>query len=205
MKKIIIIVCIVVFSGLSFSQEETLLSGKIENGGYGAPVVKFSRVKNNFALFVGGYGGWLINHTFLIGGGGYGLVNKIKGEQSAQYIYGYWDDVKIQFGYGGLYLEYIGNSNELIHYSISTLIGAGGVSYGVYNSNLYYLNTDWTRNNSSVFVLEPGINAELNVAKFFRINIGASYRFVNGVDLVGLTNSDLSGPSAGIAFKFGLF
>jgi len=148
MKKIIFLFLFVLISLPAFGQEETLISGKIENGGYGAPVVKFSTVKNNFAVFVGGYGGWLINHSFMIGGGVY-------------------------------YSDY---------------------GYEMFNSGDYM-----EKHTSTVFVFEPGINAELNVTSFFRINAGISYRIVTGIDLYGLRNGDLGGPSGNLVFKFGKF
>ncbi len=207
MKKLFLILMLVSVS--MFAQEETLLSGEIEHGGFGGPVVKMTSVKKEFGVLVGGYGGWLINHTFMIGGGGYGLVNKIKGDQSAQNAYQVYTDrpVNIEFGYGGVVFEYIHNSNSLIHFAFSTLIGAGGVTYNERD----YDDWDWDdhhndeRPNDAFFVAEPEIKAELNVASFFRINVGGSYRFISGVNLVGLKNSDLSGPSANITFKFGKF
>ncbi|MBN1426023.1 hypothetical protein JXA88_15850, partial [Candidatus Fermentibacteria bacterium] len=57
-------------------QPETLLKGPIENGGFGGLVVKFSQLADQTAVFVGGRGGWILNHTFVIGGGGYGLANE---------------------------------------------------------------------------------------------------------------------------------
>jgi hypothetical protein len=56
-----------------------------------------------------------------------------------------------------------------------------------------------------VMVIEPAINAELNVTTWFRLNAGVSYRIVAGVDQVGLDNSDFSGPAASLTFKFGRF
>ncbi len=56
-----------------------------------------------------------------------------------------------------------------------------------------------------VFVLEPAVNAELNVTTWFRLNAGVSYRFVTGVTQVGLDNGDFSGPTATLTFKFGTF
>ncbi len=205
MKKIIVVLFFILASFLTFGQEETLISGKVQSGGFGAPVVKFSTVKNNFAIFVGGYGGWLINHTLLIGAGGYGLVNKIKGPQSALYFYNYVSDVRIEFGYGGLILEYIGLPNNLIHYSVSVLVGGGEVSYAPINWDIFYDDNYDSKENSTVFVFEPGVNAELNITSFFRINAGVSYRLVSGADLVGLKNNDLSGPAANLVFKFGSF
>ncbi len=205
MKKSLYVILFLLIPVLSFGQEQTLISGKVENGGYGAPVVKFSTVKNHFAVFVGGYGGWLINHTFMIGGGGYGLASKIKGEQSAGLYYNFIDDIKIDFGYGGLVLEYIGQPDNLVHYSVSALIGAGGVSYSSYFLDAFTSGDYNDNHNAAVFVFEPGINAELNVTTFFRIDAGVSYRLVTGTDIAGLKNSDLGGPAAGLAFKFGAF
>ena len=75
MKKVIFV--FILLTGMTFSQEETLLSGKLQSGGFGAPTVKFTLIDGLGAVLVGGYGGWLINHSFLIGVGGYGLANAI--------------------------------------------------------------------------------------------------------------------------------
>ncbi len=200
MKKLFIIFTII-FSANAFAQEQTLVSGKLESGGYGAPVIKFSSVNKSFALFVGGYGGWLINHTFMIGGGGYGLVNNINFPQGPVLDYYYVPlERKIQFGYGGLMLEYIGNYEKLVHYSFSVLIGAGGITYGYRD---FEYNSDYPVN--SVFVLEPAVNLEINITTFFRIDCGAGYRLVTGVNMYGLKNADMGGPSLNLAFKFGKF
>jgi len=207
MKKLFLILMIV--SASMFAQEETLLAGEVEHGGFGGPVVKFTSVKNEFGVLVGGYGGWLVNHTFMIGLGGYGLANKIKGAPEAQQAYQNFLDrpVNIEFGYGGVVLEYIHNSNSLVHFAFSALIGAGSVTYNerVDDDWDWGNNHSYGRPNDEFFVAEPEIKAELNVASFFRINVGGSYRFVSGVNIIGLKNSDLSGPSANITFKFGKF
>ncbi len=207
MKRLLLIMIIV--SASVFAQEETLISGEVEHGGFGGPVVKMTSVKNEFGVLVGGYGGWLINHTFMIGGGGYGLVNKIKGNEAAQLAYQVYTDrpVNIEFGYGGVVFEYINNSNSLVHFAFSTLIGAGGVTYNErdYNDWDWGEHRDDGRPNDAFFVAEPEVKAELNVASFFRVDVGGSYRFISGVNIIGLKNSDLSGPSANITFKFGKF
>jgi len=119
-------------------------------------VVKSAVINNSFALFVGGYVGWLINHTFLLGGGGYGLANSISAPGNALDYYGAANDLKIQLGYGGLLLEYLGNPDALIHYNESALIGGGGVNYGYLNMDSYYGDHF---GNSSFFVLEPEAGA----------------------------------------------
>ena len=194
--KNLVLLSIVMISAIPLhAREQTLIGG---------PVVKFSQIDNRFALFVGGYGGWLINHSFTIGGGGFGLANNIRGSRAAQVYYGTGDNLKLQFGYGGLMLEYIGEPNSLIHYNVSTLIGAGGVNYS------YIENASWPYNDNfgdatSCFVFEPSAGAALNVARFFRIDAGASYRLVRGTDLVGISDSQLSDFAVNLTFKFGKF
>jgi hypothetical protein len=56
-----------------------------------------------------------------------------------------------------------------------------------------------------VFVIEPGIDAEINIHKNFRIGLGVYYRIVSGVDYADLTNTDLNGISGQITLKFGAF
>lgn len=201
MKRFVFVSILLAFSIPAAAQEQTLISGPVESGGFGGPVVKFSQIDKEFALLVGGYGGWLINHSFMIGGGGFGLANSIHGSRTAQLYYGTGDNLRLQFGYGGLMLEYIGEHNSLVHYYVSALIGAGGVNYE-YINNYYYNDFDEA---SPCFVLEPGIGAELNVARFFRIGAGASYRLVRGTDLVGISDSQLTDFSASLTFKFGKF
>jgi hypothetical protein len=185
-------------------EEETLLGGGFESGGYGAPVVKFTSVKGEFAVMVGGYGGWLINHAFMLGGGGYGLVTRHDLEPAAGTV-GLPEDHRIEFGYGGGILEFIFSPMAVVHATVSLLIGGGTVSVRGYD----VLFTDWLYGYEStrdgVFVLEPSVNAEVNITSFFRVNAGASYRFVNGVSMYGLKNADLSGASVNLALKFGKF
>lgn len=176
--------------------EQTLLSGHIDHGGYGGPVFKYTQLGPNSeeGLLVGGQGGWIIDHTFVLGGAGFGLANSINANWIKYYVPQY-----LNFGYGGLFLAYINNSDKLIHYDINTIIGWGTVNYRDKDYyNLY--DTD-----DSIFIVEPGIYIVANITKFFRVGAGASYRFVQGVEIEGLTDDNLSGPSAQVILKFGAF
>ncbi len=182
-----------------FAQEETLMGkGEISNGGFGGPVIKYTQIYDKSAVLLGGRGGWIINHTFVIGGGGYGLVNHI----NADYIID-GNQALINFGYGGLELEYIILSDQMIHFSVYSLIGAGNVNFSDQSHG------DWedghNHGNDEFFVLEPAANVELNVISFFRINAGVSYRYISGVNYNVLQNSDLAGFSGVLTLKFGSF
>ena len=177
----------------AYAQEQTLVGGKIESGGFGGPVLKVGQVKGETALLVGGRGGWIINHTFVLGGGGYGLVNDIKMKDVGGTSY------YLAYGYGGLELEYISDSDELIHYTIHALIGGGSLNLRTKSFDMGNSDTD------TFFILEPGANVDLNITSFFRLGIGVSYRYVSGVSFESLTNSDIAGPAGVLTFKFGTF
>lgn len=193
---LIAVVFISLCAGPALARDEILIGEVLESGGYGGPTIKVSEIKGETGVFVGGYGGWLINHTFMIGGGGYGLVNNIqapiKGAGGETLYY--------DIGYGGLVLEYIDSSHKLIHYTINALIGGGVLDYKKKDWEMNYQNTG-----DVFFVFEPGFNVELNVSSFFRVGLGVSYRFVNGIELEGTSEQDLRGVAANLTLKFGMF
>jgi hypothetical protein len=175
------------------AQEETLVKGEIESGGFGGPVVKFGTFNGETGVLVGGRGGWIINHSFILGGGGYGLTNNVRaktlGPNGERYI---------NFGYGGLELEYIPQSDKLVHLSFMVLIGAGGVGW---RDEEFGHNSE----DDAVFIVEPAVHATLNVTSSFRISAGASFRVITGVSSNVSSNASLSGPSAVLTFRFGKF
>ena len=206
MKKAILIMVFSLLALQVYAEEETLLSGDLTHGVMGGPVVKFSQVNGENSVLVGGRGGWIINHSFVIGGGGYGLVNDIK-------VPNVYDENGVQanlvFGYGGLELEYIGRPNKLVHYSMYMLVGAGGISNSVYDDDY---RDDYENHNhynhiedDAVWVVEPALNVTLNVTSFFRVSAGAGYRYVGGANLTGTSNEDLSNTTFNLTFRFGKF
>lgn len=180
-------------------EEETLFQGEIVHGGFGGPVVKFTQVKDEFGVLVGGRGGWIINHTLSLGGGGYGLANQIAGPEGLPYV-----EPILSLGYGGFEMEYICRSGRLLHSTVSLLIGAGGVGY-VEGDKGCCLDREDKENLDSFFIVEPSFQVELNVSSFLRMDLGIGYRFVSGVETEDLSNSDIGGPSLNLIFKFGRF
>jgi hypothetical protein len=195
MKNLILILLVTLVSCPAMAEDETLLSGEIESGGYGGPLCEIGHINGEAGVFVGGQGGWIINHRFVLGGKGYGLVSNVEIEDSR--------NLRLEFGCGGALLEYIIAPNRLLHLSLHSMIGAGGVRYAVEDYTDDYDPVNYS--DDAFFVLEPGINGILNVTKYFRIGAGATYRYVSGVRYEDLTNSDLSGVSAKILLKFGVF
>ena len=195
MKYLIQVILFLSLSGILIAQEQTLVGGEIESGGFGGPVIKVTQLNSEDALLVGGRGGWIINHTFVLGGAGYGLVTNVKARQTDT-VHQY-----IEMGYGGLDLEYIPASNNLLHLSVGLLIGGGGVGYKDEENDSFNSHHQMR----GFFILEPAANINLNVTHFFRIATGVSYRYVSGLTSTLSTNADISGPSGVFTLKFGKF
>lgn len=152
--------------------------------------MKFTPIKNEWSLIVGGCGGWVINyydiHSFVIGGGGYGLVKSPKVTYQGE-------DQSLSMNYGGLFLEYVMLPKNMIHPSIGGLLGLGSVRFGD------------VKDTTGIYVIDPAINVMLNVTEFFQAGFQVGYRVVAGVDLPGFSNSDLSNVTVGLLLKFGKF
>ncbi|MCE5249826.1 hypothetical protein LLG96_06350 [bacterium] len=192
-------------------EEETLFSGYSGNfvpGGFISPDFKVTPINGKTELLVGGRGGWIINHSFSIGAAGYGLVTIPKAPKVARIaeddVTGELRDMRIGMGYGGLQLEYVFMPQKLVHASISTLVGGGGIGY-------FDIDDDDDDHDSGLeesdgfFVFEPAVEGTVNVTKYFRISAGVSYRVIGGLDVKGLETSDLQGLAGSLTFRFGVF
>ena len=187
------------------AQEETLFGdSKITHGGYGGPELKVTQINGEWGLAVGGRGGWIISSSLSLGGGGYGIVtNHIVDYSNSN------SDVQLNVGWGGGFIEYINSSNSVFHFTVNSLIGAGGASFFVNDDGSHWGNP--IGESSSFFVFEPGVTIDVNLLRFFRISAGVSYRFVSGLELFNsngallIEDKDFSGMGFNLCFKFGEF
>lgn len=196
---------LVLAAGSAGAEESTLLGDlkDIESGGYGGPSVRFTQIDGEFSVMSGGEGAWIINHRYVLGGGGFGLANPgtiTEADATGDPITG-----KLEMGYGGGMVGVIIKSDALVHAAVDVLIGGGGMT------------TSGIAGDDVFFVVEPAAHAMLNVTSFFRFGVGVSYRFTRGAGYGGLEDPDkdpvygrlddsaLSGPSWGFVAKFGSF
>jgi hypothetical protein len=212
MKKLSLTIVLFLFATALFAQEETLFDSDhhIELGMYGAAGVRFTSIQGELGVLVGGCGALVLDHQLTIGAGGYGLVNGIRASAAAYDYYKPTRDLYLEMGYGGGIVEYTLWPNKIAHVNVGVLVGGGAVTYRYNNmdSDWNWMNDTYGLNTKTdvFFVVEPSLNAEVNVTTWMRACIGGSYRFVTGVgSLVDLQNSDLRGANVGLTFKFGKF
>jgi hypothetical protein len=199
MKKLFFTILIIIaVSGLAPAEDQMLFSGKITHGGFGAPVLKFTKIKDQNAVLIGGRGGWIINHAMVLGLGGYIMANE--NIDKIQISPGHSRFLSV--GYGGFEVEYVPMHHRLFHPTLGILVGGGSASYiDKYNDDIDDDEDDF----DGFFIVEPAANIELNVIPIMRANIGLSYRYVSGVEYYGLKDSDISGLAGSLSMKFGIF
>ena len=95
-------------------ETETFLREKLEIKGFGSPIVKLTKVHNEFDLMIGARGAVLLNRALAIGIGGYSLASSIHVSDPQS---------NFEMEYAGLILELVFPSDKLVHLSASTLIG----------------------------------------------------------------------------------
>ncbi|MDQ3395668.1 MAG: hypothetical protein M3512_16395 [Bacteroidota bacterium] len=175
---------------------EHLLKGrKIKFSIFVGPLFELSSVHNNFGFSTGGGGGLILNQTLFIGGYGLKLAPVIGTDVTLNNVN--YDNLEIAFNHGGLWFGYIHNYKKLVHFGASTKLGWGNITL-----NDHRLASPYEDN---VMVFTPQVEAEVNIMKWFKVNVGLGYRIVSGVNESVLNKKDFNSPQVTVGFLFGWF
>lgn len=182
----------------------TIFGDKVSYGAYGGIRVGYTQVADYNALTFGGRGAWIVGHSVAIG-----LAANIFITESTNDYSTIDDWSSLSGAYGGFLLEPIFFGKKPVHFTLPMVVGIGAISYDGYDE--YYSETT---NTDEFFVFEPGVDIELNLTRFFRLAVGASYRMTSNVS-IGIYDSstgttefdkgDLNSYNAHLTFKFGKF
>jgi hypothetical protein len=193
MKKyaVITMAILLVISQLHSQEQEEmkyLFSGSNSNisvSGFAGVFNEFSAFDNDFAFSMGGGAALLLNQKFYFGAYGMGLTTR---HIRSYDVYNYDDeenklteDLYTRFGHGGLWLGYIHKPKNAIHWGVNVKTGWGSISL----NDLRYPGSDYKWENydiDNVFVFIPEVNLGMNILKWMRVNVGAGYRLVTGVN-----------------------
>jgi hypothetical protein len=179
-----------------FAQESgssrTLLNQDVTITNVLSPEIKLNSIQGDIGTLVGFYGGPVINNTLLIGAcGGVNLGHP-----------------RVNYGYFGGILQYVFKPEDMVHFS-SQLVIAGGTTKDYDHPKSGLLDNFWNISGASFFMMEPGINLEVNLTSQMKLVLGASYRFVSGlneysedISRTHVTNEDMSGVNFNIGLKF---
>ena len=151
--------------------------------------------------FFGGKVAFIADNSFAVGFGGYGF--------GALEKLGLEDDLdglpKLAGGYVGLHLEPIigGGGSTSISFPVMLGWGKAGLQDRKLNDD-FDIDLD-TRDWSKMYVVEPGVNINFHLSRFFQMDIGARYRFSSKIEIPNLEDQRINGWSGGVELKFGLF
>jgi hypothetical protein len=106
--------------------------------------------------------------------------------------------------YGGLLLQYVVQSNRLLHVSVESTIGSGRWCERVGEGNAAVGTRDGC-DGRSFLAFEPVANLELNVARHLRVATGVGYRFAVAGEGQGPSSREMSGLVARSSLVFGSF
>ena len=187
---------ILIPSGVSAQEQDstqTLFRSSVKVSELWTPEVKLNSIQGDIGTLIGFYGGALINRSFLVGiSGGVNLGHP-----------------RVNYGYFGGIGQYIYKPENLMHPSVQLMLAYGSTK-DYENPKSGLLDNFWNISGAHFFVMEPGVNLELNLSRKLTLVAGVSYRYVTGlnendenVSITHVTNKDLSGLNFNIGLKFG--
>jgi hypothetical protein len=167
-----------------------------ENGAFGAPVFKYTRLAGEPALITGVNGGWIINKRIVLGAGYYVLTSNVSSDYTDTE---YNQNLLLDFNYGGLQFEYLLLYESRYNVTLNMLLGGGGLSF--------YLN-DINRKFSgrNLLVWEPQLNFEIELYEWLHADAGISYRMISAYkEVYGISENDLQGINILLTLKLGKY
>jgi hypothetical protein len=193
---LIMMIIMVCLSAESSAQEQdstkSLFGSNVKVSEIWTPEVKINSIQGDVGTLIGFYGGAVFNRSVLLGiSGGVNLGHP-----------------RVNYGYFGALGQYIYKPSNLWHCSGQILLASGSTKdYENPKSGLF--DNFWNISGASFFLMEPGINLELNLSKRLTLVTGISYRYVTGlnennenVQITHVTNKDMSGINFNIGLKF---
>lgn len=194
--------CMVMLTFSKAQDVQTIFKGHAS--GYGAITNKFTTIRGDFANISGVYGGVYLNHQFLLGLEVAASTNDIKVPAEFSALPG--RTLSYQYGQFGMVNEYALGSNKAVHAVFHLFYGAGFTLQ--YNRNQWdnnYYEDMGAHDENWFFVIEPGVQLEMNLFKWMRFSPGVSYRSTHGSDAKGMADSDLRDFTYSATLKFGKF
>ncbi|MBV6639099.1 MAG: hypothetical protein KI791_00205 [Cyclobacteriaceae bacterium] len=193
------------------SDIKTLAGSMNHSGGFGAVSFRYSDFRDESMVMAGFRGGWIVNRTLGIGFEGHGVIPTSRYEDIDDNR-----DVVLVGGYGGMFLELIFFSNQVIHVTFPVSAGAGWLGYTEHWEN-DFTNPPYSPDDSlfygrnqlidddTFWYIEPGANIELNVSRNFRMCFGVSKRFTQDFNMLRTNDDAFDKPNYYLTLKFGRF
>lgn len=191
--------------GLSKAQEQFLTDKEgVRLSGFLSMDGEFSKIGNDPAVGSGASVGLIFNRSLYIGLYGMGVVFDLPDFDFKTNIEDFEDldslnnfDVKV-LGHGGLVLGGVFKPSKIFHGGASVKLGYGDLAMYTYNDDL--VSNDFT------FIISPQLEAEINVARWFKVKVAGGYRFATDLRTDKFYDKNyLNSPTGSISLMFGWF
>jgi hypothetical protein len=197
MRQLLILLVLLLFAAEAVAQDPSRRSGTGEGAYFGAPVVKYTAVRDQGVVMIGGRGGWNATPSLVLGGGLYGTVTEVDAPTGASSEAPGPLDVKLEsFGFE---VEYSPHPAAPTHLTLGAFLGGAAAHYVLDKNHDQHGETDF------MLLIEPAVGVERKISDRVHLNLAASYRLVGGVELSLLGNDDFNGPAIALAAKIGRF
>lgn len=224
MKKLIIIVSVVLSGNFLFAgntgnntidknkqtenyKYQSLFGSNAKAKGFGSLHTNIMHLGKNQIAAPGISGGIIIDQKIAIGLGGYGFFKNDYlqiPESNEKY--------NLEGSYGGIIIEPIIGARKMIHLTFPILFGNGTIAYRSdvkqfekNNDNKETTTKHKVLDRTKFLMIEPKINAEINLSKNILFGIGVSYRHTSKLDLAHTSTSFLNGFNTGFSLRLGNF
>ena len=196
MRILLVVMFVLSITVPAYSQETTTLFGPETDIDFIWGVeTKSTDIKDDIGTTIGFIGGALFNRAYLAGlSFGSNVTHP-----------------DINHSYFGIITQYTHNPSELIHWSGQLFLGTGSTK-DYEREKTSAMDNFGNTTGPSFYIVEPGVNAELNLHETVRLMLGLSYRIVTGLDeddeLISKTNvksSDFSGFHVNVGIKAGTY
>jgi hypothetical protein len=191
-----IMVLLIVGTAPGIGQEtKTVFKSESKIGFMWGIELKTSSIQHEPATQYGMYAGALFNHAVMIGAVGAANVTH----------------PRVNYGYTALMVQYTYKPANVVHLNCHLIFGSGSTKdYENEKSNV--LDNFGNVTGAKFNIIEPGINAEINLGVKTRLVLGIAYRHVYGIDQYSeyisrshVSDGELSGFNFTAGVKFGLY
>lgn len=184
---------------------KTLSGSMSHSGGFIGVSFRASEFKDETAVMAGFRTGWVVNRTLGIGIEGHGIIPTVKLDNVDPNR-----DVILLGGYGGMFMEFVAFSNQVVHITFPIAGGAGWLGYHEdwedESLNDPRVSTQEALSDQDVFwYVEPGASLEMNISRSFRMSFGLSKRITQDLDLLNTNSSDFENLNFFVTLKLGKF
>jgi hypothetical protein len=197
MRRFLMVLMLLPFADAAMAESQIPRTGAGGRGRFGAPVVRYTTIRDQGAAMFGGRGGWNVAPSLLLGGGLYGTLTEVDAPEGA--LPDTLGALDIKFEIFGFDLEYAAHPAAPTHLTLTAFFGGAAAHYVRDGTDEQYGETDF------MLLLEPAVGVERRVTDWLHLNFGVSYRLVGGVEQPELENGDFNGAGVALAVKFGRF